>query len=111
MLLWILSVVLCFLFLMVLFKLDHKLVDGATRDFVDFIDGGVIIMLVAMLFPFINMVMCVIITVIFIVMVFTEKLDIQDGEDFIKLIFFIKDKKGKWGKKWQHINKREWEIL
>lgn len=89
---WIVSSVIVFGSLYLIFNLDEKYAYGSTREFVEEIW---VVFLIFSILPFFQLLVVVITFVAFVIIFILEKMDDNnfDGEDVLKKIFFIKDGK------------------
>jgi hypothetical protein len=91
-LLWFISTFAVLFVLFIVFQLDDKFLYGAVRDIVQ---GSWILYLILIIFPVINIIVCALSVIVFLIMLIVVKIDDYnlDGGDIIKKIFFIKDDK------------------
>lgn len=92
MLFWFFSTVVVFFLLFCVFQLDEKYAWGSTRGLVE---DWWILYLIINLIPFLNLLVCLISIIVFVIILIAEQLDDHnlDGEKVLKKIFFIKDGK------------------
>ncbi len=89
---WIVSTVIVFFLLFLIFNLDEKYAYGLTRNLVE--DKWVLFLILSII-PYIQLVVVLFTLVIFVIIWILEMIDDYDldGEDVLKKIFFIKDEK------------------
>lgn len=76
----------------IVFNLDEKYAWGATRGIVE--DGWLLYLLLNII-PFLNLLVCFVSIVMFVIVLIVEQLEDHDldGEKILKKIFFVKDDK------------------